>query len=150
VAEKRRETGSATTRGRLPRCHSRRTPCHVAKQRQCYHTDASPFFEGIKNFLEKKTLCATEQHREDVVRDRIEWKKIQDSFDLTRFVFIDETWTKTNMTPLYGRAEVGKRVIDHVPHGHWKTTTFLAALRHDGMTAPMVVDGAINGELFLA
>ena len=54
------------------------------------------------------------------------------------------------MTPLYGRAEIGKRVIDDVPHGHWKTTTFLAALRHDGLTAPMVVDGAINGELFLA
>ena len=54
------------------------------------------------------------------------------------------------MTPLYGRAEIGKRVIDFVPHGHWKTTTFLAALRHDGLTAPMVVDGAINGELFLA
>jgi transposase len=65
-------------------------------------------------------------------------------------VFIDETWAKTNMTPLYGWAAIGKRVIDHVPHGHWKTTTFLAALRHDGLTAPMVVDGAINGELFLA
>ena len=65
-------------------------------------------------------------------------------------MFIDETWTKTNMTPLRGRAEIGKRVIDYVPHGHWKTTTFLAALRHDGLTAPMVVDGAINGELFVA
>ena len=54
------------------------------------------------------------------------------------------------MTPLYGRAERGKRVIDYVPHGHWKTTTFMAALRHDGLTAPLVVDGAINGELFLA
>ena len=54
------------------------------------------------------------------------------------------------MTPLYGWAEIGKRVVDHVSHGHWKTTTFLAALRHDGLTAPMVVDGAINGELFLA
>jgi transposase len=54
------------------------------------------------------------------------------------------------MTPLYGRAERGKRVIDFVPHGHWKTTTFLAALRYDGLTAPMVVDGAINGDLFLA
>jgi len=54
------------------------------------------------------------------------------------------------MTPLYGWAEIGKRVIDDVPHGHWKTTTFLAALRHEGLTAPMVVDGAINGELFLA
>jgi len=54
------------------------------------------------------------------------------------------------MTPLRGRAERGQRVIDYVPHGHWKTTTFLAALRHDGLTAPLVVDGAINGELFLA
>jgi transposase len=54
------------------------------------------------------------------------------------------------MTPLYGWATRGKRVIDYVPHGHWKTTTFLAALRHDRLTAPMVVDGAINGELFLA
>jgi len=54
------------------------------------------------------------------------------------------------MTPLYGWSEVGKRLIDFVPHGHWKTTTFLAALRHDGLTAPMVIDGAINGELFLA
>ena len=54
------------------------------------------------------------------------------------------------MTPLYGWAERGKRLIDFVPHAHWKTTTFLAALRHNGLTAPMVVDGAINGELFLA
>jgi len=54
------------------------------------------------------------------------------------------------MSPLRGRAERGKRVIDYVPHGHWKTTTFLAALRHTGLTAPLVVDGAINGELFLA
>jgi transposase len=54
------------------------------------------------------------------------------------------------MTPLRGRADRGKRVIDYVPHGHWKTTTFLAALRHDGLTAPLVVDGAINGEVFLA
>lgn len=70
--------------------------------------------------------------------------------DERRFVFIDETWAKTNMTPLYGWAEIGKRVIEYVPHGHWKTTTFLAALRYDRLTAPMVVDGAINGELFLA
>jgi len=54
------------------------------------------------------------------------------------------------MTPLYGWSPMGKRVIDYVPHGHWKTTTFIAALRHDGLTAPMVIDGAINGELFLA
>jgi transposase len=54
------------------------------------------------------------------------------------------------MTPLYGWGPIGKRVIDYVPYGHWKTTTFLAALRHDRLTAPMVIDGAINGKYFLA
>jgi transposase len=65
-------------------------------------------------------------------------------------VFIDETWAKTNMTRAYGRAPRGERLVDYVPHGHWKTTTFLAALRLNGLTAPLVVDGAINGEIFLA
>ena len=78
--------------------------------------------------MEKKTLRAAERHREDVAVQREEWQKLQKTFDITRLVFIDETWTKTNMTPLRGRAERGKRVIDYVPHGHWKTTTFLAAL----------------------
>jgi transposase len=100
--------------------------------------------------MEKKTLHAAERHRDDVAAEREEWKQLQEVLPIKSLVFIDETWTKTNMTPLYGRAERGKRVIDYVPHGHWKTTTFLAALRHDGLTAPLVVDGAINGELFLA
>jgi len=100
--------------------------------------------------MEKKTLHAAEQHREDVIAEREEWKTLQETLPLESLVFIDETWTKTNMTPLYGRADKGKRVIDYVPHGHWKTTTFVAALRSDGLTAPMVVDGSINGELFLA
>jgi transposase len=54
------------------------------------------------------------------------------------------------MTPRYGRCAVGKRLIGHAPFGHWKTTTFIAALRHDGLTAPCVFDGAINGEKFAA
>ena len=54
------------------------------------------------------------------------------------------------MTPRYGRCESGKRLIAHVPFGHWKTTTFVAALRHDRLTAPCVFDGPINGEKFLA
>ena len=54
------------------------------------------------------------------------------------------------MTPRYGRCEVGKRLIGYAPFGHWKTTTFIAALRHDGLTAPCVFDGAINGEKFAA
>jgi transposase len=65
-------------------------------------------------------------------------------------VFIDETWAKTNMTRTRGRAPRGKRLLGYAPHGHWKTTTFVAALRWTGLTAPLVIDGAINGELFLA
>jgi transposase len=54
------------------------------------------------------------------------------------------------MTRLYGRSPIGQRLVDMVPHGHWKTTTFVAALRSTGMTAPTVIDGAINGDLFVA
>lgn len=65
-------------------------------------------------------------------------------------MFIDETWAKTNMIRPRGRSLQGTRLVAKVPHGHWKTTTFLAALRTRGLTAPLVVDGAINGEIFLA
>lgn len=65
-----------------------------------------------------------------------------------RLVFLDETWTKTNMTRLYARAPAGERVVDRVPHGHWKTSTFLAALRAGALTAPVVFDGAVNGVIF--
>jgi transposase len=67
-----------------------------------------------------------------------------------KLVFLDETWAATNMTRREGRAPRGERLVDHVPHGHWKTTTFLAALRAEGLTAPVVVDGAINGKIFRA
>jgi transposase len=65
-------------------------------------------------------------------------------------VFIDETWTKTNMTRLCGWARRGERLVAKVPHGHWKTATFIAALRHDRIDAPCLFDGPINGELFHA
>ena len=64
-------------------------------------------------------------------------------------MFIDETWTKTNMAPLRGWAPVGQRIRAKVPNGHWKTMTFLAALRHDRVEAPWLIDGPINGERFL-
>jgi transposase len=54
------------------------------------------------------------------------------------------------MTRTWGRAPRGTRLVDYVPHGHWKTTTFLAGLRLEGLSAPLVVDGAINGDIFLA
>jgi transposase len=67
-----------------------------------------------------------------------------------RLVFIDETWATTNMTRRYGRSPRGERLVAAVPHGHWKTSTFVAALRHDGITAPCVIDGAMNGSIFRA
>ena len=64
-------------------------------------------------------------------------------------MFLDETWTATNMTRRYGRANRGERCIAAAPQGSWKTTTFIGALRHDGLTAPMVADGPMDGEMFL-
>jgi transposase len=67
-----------------------------------------------------------------------------------KLVFIDETWATTNMTRPRGRCPRGERLIAAVPHGHWKTSTFVAALRTAGLTAPLVLDGAMNGEAFRA
>lgn len=69
--------------------------------------------------------------------------------DAAKFVFLDESWTKTNMTRLYGRAPVGERLVEYVPHGHWQTTTFLGALRFSGLGAALVIEGALNGDIFL-
>ena len=63
-------------------------------------------------------------------------------------MFLDETWTKTNMAPLRDWAPRGQRIKAKVPHGHWKTMTFVAALRHDRIEAPWLLDGPINGECF--
>ena len=67
-----------------------------------------------------------------------------------RLVFLDETWATTSMTPTRGRAPKGQRCLGKAPHGHWHTTTFVCALRSDGLIAPCVLDGAINGETFRA
>jgi len=86
--------------------------------------------------------------RPDVARKRTRWKARQAGVDPKRLVFIDETWVKTNMEPLRGWGPRQERLTAHVPHGHWKTLTFVAALRHDRIDAPWVIDGPINGELF--
>jgi transposase len=98
--------------------------------------------------LQKKTLIAAEQDRPDVARRRAQWRKHQSRIDAFRLVFIDETWTKTNMAPLRGWAPRGKRLTAKVPAGRWQTMTFLAALRHDRLTAPWLIDGPINGAKF--
>ena len=73
----------------------------------------------------------------------------QNRIDPARLVFIDETWTKTNMAPLRGWAPCGQRLPGKAPYGRWKTMTFLAALRHDRVTAPWLIDGPIDGQSFL-
>lgn len=67
-----------------------------------------------------------------------------------KLVFIDETWCKTNMTRLRGRAPKGQRLVAKVPHGHWKTTTLIAALGHQGVRCSTTVDGAVNRQVFEA
>jgi transposase len=74
---------------------------------------------------------------------------MQRSLDPAKLVFIDETSAATNMARRYGRARRGERVVAAVPYGHRKTTTFVAGLRQDGLIAPLVLDGAMNGESFL-
>ncbi len=98
----------------------------------------------------KKTLFASEQDRPDVARKRQRWKSHQGRLDPARLVFIDETWAKTNMTRLRGWAPRGRKLLAKVPQGHWRTLTFLAALRRDRIDAPFVLDGPINGRSFLA
>ena len=97
---------------------------------------------------QKKSLHAAEQQRPDVAAAREVWRDRQPSLDPDRLVFIDETWATTNMTRRYGRAPRGQRLVAPVPHGHWKTSTFVAGLRATGLTAPLVVDGAMNGDIF--
>ncbi len=74
----------------------------------------------------------------------------QGMFDPARLVFIDETCTNTAMVRLRGRALRGERLVDYAPQGAWKTITFVGGLRQRGMTAPFVIEGAMNGPMFLA
>src|SRR4029077_10220326 len=98
----------------------------------------------------KKSLYAAEQKRADVARSRRRWMREQGMFDPARLVFIDETCTSTAMVRLRGRSPRGERLVGYAPHGHRKTITFVAGLRQRGMTAPFVLDGAMNGPMFLA
>ena len=95
-------------------------------------------------------MFATEQDRPDIARRRAWWKRHQLKIDPARLVFIDETWAKTNMVRTHGWWRRGFPLRAHVPHGHWRTMTFLAALRYDRIAAPCVIDGPINGISFRA
>src|ERR1700723_1646587 len=105
---------------------------------------------AARDCASKKTLFAVEQARSDVARRRRRWRSWQAGLDPRRLVFIDETWIKTSMAPLRGWGTKGARLRGFVPQGHWRTLTFLGALRCDQLTAPCVFDGPINGECFRA
>ncbi|MGZ3294343.1 MAG: IS630 family transposase [Xanthobacteraceae bacterium] len=108
------------------------------------------FFDRHSISFKKKRPRAAEQDRPDVAAARTAWAHSQPQLDPGRLVFIDETGTSTNMARLRGRAPRGERLIGKVPHGHWKTTTFVAGLRTTALTAPGVIDGPMNGNAFLA
>ena len=91
---------------------------------------------------------ASERDRPDVARRREQWAERQDQIDPERLVFIDETSTKTNMEPLRGWSPLGARLVAKVPHSHWKTSTFIAALRCDRIEAPWLLDGPVNAAAF--
>ena len=79
---------------------------------------------------------------------REDWFEDQPDLDPARLIFIDETWTATNMARTRGRCARGERLRAPIPHGHWKTTTFVAGLRLSGISAPFVLDGPINRDAF--
>lgn len=125
----------------------------AALSKQGIHTSQSAldrFLARHKITRKKKSLRAAEQKRKDVARARRKWIREQGLLDPARLVFIDETSVNTNMVRLYGRCPCGARLVDHVPFGQWETMTFVSALRHDAMVAPMLIEGPMNGELFLA
>jgi transposase len=98
----------------------------------------------------KKTVLASEQDRPDVAAAREAWRELQQGLDPEKLVFIDETGCATNMARLRGRSLRGQRLKGRVPHGHWKVMTFTAGLRVNGIAAPMVLDGPMNGDWFKA
>ncbi len=95
-------------------------------------------------------MRAAEQDRPDVAGKRRLWRAWQRFMDPARFVFLDETATATNMTRRYGRCPPDRRLVAAVPHGHWRTTTFIAGLRQSGVIAPLVLDGPMTGLAFRA
>lgn len=94
-------------------------------------------------------MRAAEQERPDVAEARRHWKDQQARVDPAKLVFVDESGASTQMARLYGRAKRGRRVVSRIPWGHWKTVTFVAALRLDGLTAPFVIDCAMTGAIFV-
>lgn len=105
---------------------------------------------SLERDTKKKTLVATEQQRAAVQVEREQFRAILATYRAQDLVFLDETGVTTTMTRRYGWAPRGQRVIDYVPHGHWKGLTVLGALTSDGILAAMTVDAATDSDVFRA
>ncbi len=137
--------------GRDARSHHRRVAAHARGRKQREQpVGARPPPRGLRPDAKGKTARAAGQDRPEVAAARRAWRAQQPARRPGRLVLIDATWATTAMTRRHGRAPRGRRVAAAVPHGHCKTTTFLAALRHDGLSAPGVLDGALDGARCLA
>jgi len=95
-------------------------------------------------------MHAAEQHRPDVAEKRDHWHEQLQGENAGALVFLDESGANTQMTRWRGRSQVGQRLVAHVPHGHYKTSALIAAIRLEGPCAPWIFDGPMNGEMFLA
>ena len=95
-------------------------------------------------------MYASEQERADVAAARQSWAAARAGLQASQLVFLDETWATTCMTPTHARCAKGQRCVARAPQGHWRTSTFVCALRQDGLAAPCVLDGPINGDAFVA
>ena len=111
---------------------------------------ATPDAGPARADAEKKSVRAQEQDRPDVAQQRADWRAGQALLNPAKLVFVDETGAATNMARHYGRGPRGQRVDGPVPHGHWKTTTFVGGLTSRGFLAPYVTDGAMSGAIFKA
>ena len=140
--------GTEAVRRAGSRCDFGGTPGTVEGRGQHHGRASRAVAVGLPS--QKKSLRAAEQDRPDVKAKRDQWREQAPQLERCRLVFIDESGAKTNMTRLYARAFGGKRAVDTAPHGHWCTTTMISALRFDGSTVDMVLDGATDGDAFLA
>jgi len=113
------------------------------------HSDLEQRVAHIEVDVQKKVIHAAEQDRPDVAERRMYWRLMQAGIDPNRLVFLDEFGATTKMTRTHGRARRGTRLVEKVPHGHWKNNTFVAGLRSTGLVAPLAIDGAMNGDLFV-
>ena len=142
---------SCTRCGRTRR-HAGRTTGLAARRAQDQGQHRMPVEQAqvSRTPAQKKSERAAEQDRPDVAQARDEWRASQGELNPERLVFIDETGAATDMARRYGRCPRGQRLVSSVPWGHWKTTTFVAALRVGQIAAPCVFDGPMDGPSFRA